>query len=152
MLVKFKPEGWGKNMRSKKGQLIAGLVLVTVGALFVLDRLFILEIYTSWPLILVAVAVGLFLSNPHSLGSWIIGGIGVILFVVNFAIAFFPEVETWSDLVWPTLLIIIGALLLYRYYHPPANPQDGQGSGVSSAQPKAENLESKTDSYKSVHN
>ena len=115
-------------MRSKKGQLIGGLVLLTVGALFILDRLIILEIYISWPLILVVVGIGLFLSDSHSLASWIVGGIGVILFLVNFVIAFFPEVEAWSDLVWPTILVIIGILLLYRYYqasssHPPAPPQ-----------------------------
>ena len=115
-------------MRTKKGQLIGGLVLLTVGILFILDRLIILEIYISWPVILVVIGVGLFLSNPHSLASWIVGGIGVILFVVNFVIAFFPEVEAWSDLVWPTILVIIGILLLYRYYQtpspkPPAQPQ-----------------------------
>ena len=113
-------------MRSKKGQLIGGLVLLVLGALFILDRLIILEIYISWPLVLVAVGVGLFLTKPNSLTAWIIGGIGVILFLVNFVIAFFPEVETWSDLVWPTILIIIGVLLLYRYYHsesPPPQPQ-----------------------------
>ncbi len=104
-------------MRGKKGQLMGGLVLLTLGVLFILDRLFILEIYISWPVVLVAVGVALFLSNPYSLTSWIVGGIGVILFVVNFVIAFFPEVEAWSDLVWPTILIIIGVLLLSRYYH-----------------------------------
>jgi len=107
-------------MKGKKGQLIAGLVLLTVGSLFILDRLIILEVYTSWPLIMVAVGVALFLLNPHSLASWIVGGIGVIFFVVNFGIAFFPEVEAWSDLIWPTILVIIGILLLYRYYHPPS--------------------------------
>jgi len=113
-------------MRSKRGQLIGGLVLLTLGVLFILDRLIILEIYISWPLVLVAVGVGLFLSKPSSLTAWVVGGIGVILFVVNFVIAFFPEVETWSDLVWPTILIIVGVLLLYRYYQstPPAKPQD----------------------------
>lgn len=115
-------------MRGKKGQLIGGLVLVTVGSLFILDRLLILEIYISWPLILVAVGVALFLIHPHSLASWIVGGIGVVLFIVNFVIAFFPEVEAWSDLVWPTILVIIGILLLYRYYQtpppkPPAQPK-----------------------------
>jgi len=109
-------------MRSRKGQLVGGLVLVTLGLLFILDRIFILEIYISWPLILLAIGVALFLSNPHSLASWIVGGIGVILFVVNFVIAFFPEVEAWSDLVWPTILVIIGVLLLYRYYRNPVPP------------------------------
>jgi hypothetical protein len=103
-------------MRGKKGQLIAGLVLLTVGCLFILDRLFILQIYISWPLILVAVGVALFLLNPHSLASRIVGGIGVLLFLIYFLTAFFPEVEAWSDLIWPTILVIIGILLLYRYY------------------------------------
>ena len=115
-------------MKGKKGQLIAGLVLIALGSLFILDRLIILEVYISWPLILVAVGIALFLLNPHSLASWIVGGIGVIFFVVNFVIAFFPEVEAWSDLVWPTILVIVGILLLYRYYQtpspkPPARPQ-----------------------------
>jgi len=107
-------------MRGKKGQLIAGLVLLTLGSLFILDRLIILEVYISWPLILVAVGVALFLINPHSLVSWIVGGIGVVLFLIYFVIAFFPEVEAWSDLVWPTTLVIIGVLLLYRYYQTPS--------------------------------
>jgi membrane-bound ClpP family serine protease len=124
-------------VRGKKAQLIAGVVLLTLGALFILDRLIILEIYISWPVILVAVGVALFLINRQSLASWIVGGIGVILFIVNFVIAFFPEVEAWSDLIWPTILVIIGVLLLYRYYQtpspkPPAQPpppkQEEQGT------------------------
>jgi hypothetical protein len=67
----------------EKGQLIAGLVLLTLGSLFILDRLIILEVYISWPLIMVAVGIALFLLNPHSLASWIVGGIGVIFFVVT---------------------------------------------------------------------
>ncbi len=126
-------------MRSKRGQLIGGLVLLTLGSLFVLDRLMILEIYISWPMILVAIGVGLFLSNPYSLASWVIGGIGVILFVVNFVIAFFPEVEAWSDLVWPIILIILGVLLLYRYYHSEAlhkpKPPKAQPQPVKVDQP-----------------
>ena len=120
-------------MRGKRGQLIGGLVLLTLGALFILDRLLILEIFISWPLVLVALGVGLFLSNPYSLASWIVGGIGVILFVVNFVIAFFPEVEAWSDLVWPTILVIIGVLLLYRYYHtgqPPKSKKSAESQPV----------------------
>jgi hypothetical protein len=72
----------------------------------------------------VAVGLGLFLANHHTWAGWIIGGIGVILFVVNFAIVFFPGVEAWSDLVGPIILVIIGALLLYRFSHGelPPNP------------------------------
>jgi hypothetical protein len=102
--------------RGKRGQLIAGAVLCTLGIIFLLDRLFILEVHTSWPLILVAIGVALFISNPQTLAGWIVGGIGIILFVVYFVFAFFPEIETWSDLVWPIILILVGVLLLYRYF------------------------------------
>jgi len=126
MLIKFKPQeigsqkmGWGK-----KGQVMAGLVLVTLGALLLLHRLLILNFYTtSWPLLLVAVGVGLFLINRHTWAGWVVGGIGVILFVVNFAIVFFPGVEAWSDLVGPIILVIIGALLLYRFSHSELPPK-----------------------------
>lgn len=94
---------------------------------------------------LVAVGVALFLINPHSLASWIVGGIGIILFIVNFVNSFFPEVQAWSDLVWPTILVIIGVLLLYRYYQtpspkPPAQaqpPKQEDGEGKPEEPPKA---------------
>ena len=136
-------------MRSKRSQLIGGLVLLTLGVLFILDRLIILEIYISWPLILVAIGVGLFLSKPNSLTAWIVGGIGVIFFLVNFVIAFFPEVETWSDLVWPTILIIIGVLLLYRYYRsdsPPPPSAPTQGNIRIGEQEKGRNVETENQS------
>jgi len=91
--------------------------LVTLGALLLLQQLFILRFFTSWPLLLVAIGLGLFLLNRRTWAGWIIGGIGVILFVVNFAIVFFPGVEAWSDLVGPIILVIIGVLLLYRFSH-----------------------------------
>lgn len=106
-----------------KIQLMGGIVLLTLGCLFVLDRLFILDVRTSWPLLLVVIGLGLFLLNRRTLAGWIIGGIGVILFVVYFVIAFFPGVEAWSDLVWPIILIIVGVLLLYRYYHSGLEPK-----------------------------
>ncbi|MCX5915966.1 MAG: hypothetical protein NTX30_04670, partial [Deltaproteobacteria bacterium] len=126
------------------------LVLLTVGCLFILDRLIILEIYISWPLILVAVGVALFLLNPHSLVSWIVGGIGAVLFLVYFVIAFFPEVEAWSDLVWPTILVIIGVLLLHRYYQapspkPPAQPPPKQEDQGPKAEPPKDIGEGSTD-------
>ncbi len=102
--------------RRKRGLLLSGLILVTLGALLLLHRLFILNFETSWPLLLVVIGVGLFLINRRTWAGWIVGGIGVILFVVNFVIEFFPEFEAWSDLVGPIILLIVGILLLYRYY------------------------------------
>lgn len=103
--------------KEKRGQLIAGAILLTMGAVFLLDRLYVLDIRISWPLILVALGIALFIANPQTLAGWIVGGVGIILFVVYFVFAFFPEIETWADLVWPIILILIGGLLLYRYFH-----------------------------------
>ncbi|MDI6755640.1 MAG: hypothetical protein QME78_14735 [Thermodesulfobacteriota bacterium] len=111
-------------MRGKKGLLLGGLVLVTLGPLLILDNLDILAFKdTTWPLLLVATGVGLFLINRKTLSGWVVGGIGVILFVVNFVVHFFPAFENWTFLVGPIILIIIGVLLLHRYYHGNHEPQ-----------------------------
>lgn len=103
--------------------LMGGLLLVTIGPLLLLDNLEILYFReTTWPLLLVAVGVGLFLWNRRTLAGWIIGGIGIIFFVVNFVIFFFPGFEDWTFLVGPIILIIIGVLLLYRSYHDSRHP------------------------------
>jgi len=110
--------------RGKKGLLLGGLILVTLGPLLILDNLDILAFKeTTWPLLLVAIGVGLFLINRKTLSGWVVGGIGVILFVVNFVIHFFPAFENWTFLVGPIILIIIGVLLLHRYYHGSHEPQ-----------------------------
>ncbi len=112
-----------KMSRGKKGQLMGGLVLVTLGALLLMHHREILDFHTSWPLLMVAIGLGLFLLNRRTLAGWIIGGIGVIFFVVNFVIYFYPDFEAWSGLVGPIILIIVGALLLYRYYHSSLEPK-----------------------------
>jgi hypothetical protein len=78
---------------------------------------------TTWPLLLVAVGIGLFLWNRRTLAGWIVGGIGIIFFVVNFVIFFFPEFENWTFLVGPIILMIIGVLLLHRSYHDSRHPR-----------------------------
>jgi hypothetical protein len=109
--------------RGKKGLLMGGLVLVTLGALLLMHHTEILDLNTSWPLLMVAVGFGLFLLNRRTLAGWIIGGIGVIFFVVNFVIYFYPDFEAWSQLVGPIILIIIGVLFLYRYQHSGEEPK-----------------------------
>jgi hypothetical protein len=119
---------------AKRIKLMGGLVLVTLGPLLLLDNLEILYFReTTWPLLLVAIGFGLFLLNRRTLAGWIIGGIGIIFFVVNFVIFFFPGFEDWTFLVGPIILIIIGVLLLYRSYHDSRHPRVGTGSAQSPA-------------------
>jgi hypothetical protein len=104
--------------------LMGGLLLVTLGPLLLLDNLEILYFReTTWPLLLVAIGFGLFLWNRRTLAGWIVGGIGIIFFVVNFVIFFFPGFEDWTCLVGPIILIIIGVLLLHRSYHDSRHPR-----------------------------
>jgi len=119
---------------AKKIKLMGGLILVTLGPLLLLDNLEILYFReTTWPLLLVAIGFGLFLLNRRTLAGWIIGGIGIVFFVVNFVIFFFPGFEDWTFLVGPIILIIIGVLLLYRSYHDSRHPRVGTGSAQSPA-------------------
>ena len=117
-----------------KMMLMGGLLLVTLGPLLLLDNLeFLYFRETTWPLLLVAIGFGLFLWNRRTLAGWIVGGIGIIFFVVNFVIFFFPGFEDWTFLVGPIILIIIGVLLLYRSYHDSRHPRVGTGSSQSPA-------------------
>jgi hypothetical protein len=127
-------------MRSKRGQLIAGLVLVTAGSLIILDWLMIIGVDISWPLVLVAIGFGLFLTNHHTFAGRIVIGIGVIYFLRNFLIAFFPDIEPWLSLVWPSILVIVGILLLYRYYRTPSPqlPAQPQPPKQEDQEPKPE--------------
>jgi predicted membrane protein len=119
---------------AKRIKLMGGLVLVTLGPLLLLDNLEILYFReTTWPLLLVAIGFGLFLLNRRTLAGWIIGGIGIIFFVVNFVIFFFPGFEDWTFLVGPIILIIIGVLLLYRSYHDSRHPRVVKGAAQSPA-------------------
>jgi peptidoglycan/LPS O-acetylase OafA/YrhL len=117
--------------------LMGGLLLVTLGPLLLLDNLEILYFReTTWPLLLVAVGVGLFLWNRRTLAGWIVGGIGIIFFVVNFVIFFFPGFEDWTFLVGPIILIIIGVLLLYRSYHDSRHPLIPRGKPPKTEEPQ----------------
>jgi hypothetical protein len=127
VLKKFKQEKTEEQKMNwnLKIMLMGGLVLVTLGPLLLLDNLEILYFReTTWPLLLVAIGFGLFLWNRRTLAGWIIGGIGIIFFVVNFVIFFFPGFEDWTFLVGPIILIIIGVLLLYRSYHDSRHPRE----------------------------
>lgn len=121
--------------RITRAQLMGGLVLLTLGILIILHIFYIVELFTSWPLILIVIGLSFFPANPHTLAGWVIGGIGAIFLAVNLVILFFPDFEAWSGLVGPIIMIIIGILLLHRYYHgkirkapkspPPAPPPAG---------------------------
>ncbi len=107
------------------GVLIGGISALSGGAIdnFLMRLTDVMLSIPTLPLLMVAVGLGLFLLNRRTLAGWIIGGIGVIFFVVNFVIYFYPDFEAWSQLVGPIILIIVGVLFLYRYHHSGEEPK-----------------------------
>lgn len=95
------------------GRLIAGLALVVVGVLFLLDQSGTVNagsiLSDWWPLIIIAVGLVQLLVNPRSyLGPTIIMLVGLLLLGSSLDVY---TVNIW-DLIWPAVLIVIGLSIL----------------------------------------
>ncbi len=91
-----------KNLSS--GQLIIGILLIAVGALFLLDNFYIIDFYLppylfSWKSILIIIGL-LLLANSESKGT------GIVLVLIGL-IGFFPE-------FWPLILVGLGGYIIIR--------------------------------------
>lgn len=91
-----------KNLSS--GQLIIGILLIVVGALFLLDNFYIVDFYLppylfSWKSILIIIGL-LLLANSESKGT------GIVLVLIGL-IGFFPE-------FWPLILVGLGGYIIIR--------------------------------------
>ena len=98
------------------GRLLLGLVIVSVGVLFLLDAADVLDANRAidrwWPLVIVAAGVLTLAERPRSLWrGTLLTGIGVVL------LFFTPDVlddSAWRY-VWPSLVIIAGAAVVLRW-------------------------------------
>lgn len=95
------------------GRIIAGLLVILVGVGLLLDARGIMDFGdvfgTYWPLILVAVGVGMIASRPHHLtGGVIVMVLGAAFLARN--VGWFPDDLFRS--AWPLAIILIGLLLL----------------------------------------
>jgi hypothetical protein len=107
-----------------RGRLLSGLILITLGVLFLLDRFHVIRFglfwENWWPLLLIAVGLYLMLACRPRRNGW-----GIVLLVLGVIIqvdllGFFLW---WStDLLWPFALIAVGLWMLLSRLRRPAPP------------------------------
>ncbi|NLN40387.1 MAG: hypothetical protein GX160_00035 [Clostridiales bacterium] len=102
-----------------RGRTFIGILLIAFGALFLLDRLGIVEFGTLismyWPLILIIIGANQLFSRYYSSSS----GIILIFIGVFFQLKILDLLPSdTGKYFWPVLLIVIGVIILFGGYKP----------------------------------
>jgi predicted membrane protein len=115
-MARFSHSGIYAGHSSSHGHIVLGIIILLVGALFLLENLgyfYIGDIWQFWPVILIALGIGRIIES-RSLNSALwgatVGGIGLILLANNLGYLPWP---LWH-FIWPALLILWGLILLLR--------------------------------------
>jgi len=99
------------------GAMVPGLVLIGVGALFLLDNLHIVHVSTwfaYWPVILIAIGLVKMVDSTHTAGRIAGGGlmaVGGLFLADNLG---YIRIEQ----MWPLILIAIGVFMLWNRMRP----------------------------------
>ena len=101
---------------SSNGSLVAGLILIALGTLFLFDRMWGYEFSrlarTWWPLALIVVGLWRILGGRPRGRNW---GFLLIVLGVIFQGARLRLHPLWTmDRLWPVILITIGAILMFQ--------------------------------------
>ena len=130
-------------------RIVIGLVILVLGVLFTLDHLDIVDVgqfWQWWPLILVAIGLGKVMQPSSARGR----GFGAVLMLVglwwlldNLGVV---EYSVWD--LWPVLLILLGASILFRatqwgtrrLEQPPPPPTPHEGGFEAGPEQKGEPL------------
>lgn len=113
------------------GWLLAGLALIALGIIFLLDQAGVWDagdvISQWWPALIIVLGLSQLTSRPRPwAASVIIIAIGVILLFHQLGL--FPE-DAWQY-IWPSLLIAAGAWILLMYWrsrHPSVTSEESVG-------------------------
>lgn len=103
----------------RRGNIVAGSILVTLGIMFLVDRMGLFQVYeiwTYWPVVFIVIGFSQFMGPG---GPWRFGrGLANILL----GLAFLAIFQNWSGLTWrtgwPLLLIAIGVGMVARSFMP----------------------------------
>jgi predicted membrane protein len=114
------------------GRLLAGLALIAVGVVLLLDRADVLDagdtIGTYWPLALVAVAIYQYIASPrHWIVPLIVGGVGLVLLGIRLDVI---DDRAWG-VFWAAMLII-GGLWVIAGRRLPGSADTSDEASVSS--------------------
>jgi hypothetical protein len=129
------------------GHAFAGLILLLIGAVFLLNNLgvfYIEDVRKYWPALLIVAGVAHLFFSRHGRRSLVLSGmlvtIGGLLLANNFG---YIHANVW-EIVWPVMLIFLGILFLFRargggpsFAGPPScgGGLGGSGTGASRANP-----------------
>lgn len=122
------------NHRRGTGQLWAGVILITVGVLFLLDNMHVLAFrwvfHDWWPMLLILIGV----VQLATRGMRRLTG---PLVLITLGVLFQGEIFHWWRFheLWPVLLIAIGASILMSRLRGPAEPQ-GDSSHFNTGEAK----------------
>ncbi len=122
------------SSRSLTGRLVAGVILLSFGVLFLLDNFGLVnagDVFRYWPLILIGLGLTRLLA-PGRREDYV-GGV-VLLFLGSVFLLRALDVS-WFRLrsIWPLLLVVLGVGLIWRALSdrraPAAGLSDGPGNG-----------------------
>lgn len=97
--------------KEKTKILTGGLVLITVGALILLDQHTRYGFERTWPVFLIVVAVNILIQRFRDVGGWLIGIAGVIFLVMK---NWFSAYEKFAYYGLPLLLIVLGVFMFFK--------------------------------------
>lgn len=108
-------ERLGRHGRSRASGIVLGFTVMAIGVILLLENLDLIrihEFWRLWPLILVGIGLARLVDGPGLAGRMcgaVLAVVGGILLVGN--LGYLP---IDAGLVWPTLLIAVGVVLLIR--------------------------------------
>jgi predicted membrane protein len=94
------------------GKLIPGIVLILLGAAFLLDEFEVVsfeDVINWWPIVFVIMGLYEIFARKNFIGGSVIGVIGLLLLITML------DVFDWSmwGYIWPVLLIVIGLYIIF---------------------------------------
>ena len=112
-------------------RITIGLALLVIGSLFLVDHLVAFPFHKSWPAILMVIGISNFLVNPR---SWVVSA-GLIVAGVIFLLGTLNILDVSFGILWPVLLLILGAFILFgggRRRSRRSRPQNATGAAGTS--------------------